>query len=345
VGDALYADVWHMGVVPLRQSWVVVILSLLVNYFGQGAYLFTHAKTGFILFEMVKSFSEILFIPFLLLTMFATVIASQAMISAVMSLVYQGITTHVFPLMKIKYTSSHIKSQIYIGVVNWVLLISVLCMILFFRKSENLAAAYGLAVTATMTISGMLMIWIFRIRKFYYKMFIALFVFVVDLIFLISVFTKIPHGGFWSLVIAAVPLFVITVWGKGNRKMYRSFRALPIDTFTLSYEQIYGMNNNIKGTALFFTRSLDEIPPYIVHCMIRGNIIYENNILISIRTTDNPYGIKVEKKENLAKGLEGIIISTGYMEILQLSELLKEQGITEKVIFYGVEDILTNNFF
>ena len=344
-GEALYADMGHLGSQPIRHAWYFVFFALVINYLGQGAFMLTHHVKDAVLYTMFKSMSHFLYIPFLILTLFATIIASQAMISAVMSLVYQGITTRVFPLMKIKYTSTHLKSQIYIGSVNWILLVAVLFMIFIFRKSENLAAAYGLAVTATMTISSSFMIWIFNIRKKRSRMIIAMLVFLVDFLFLIAVFNKIPHGGFWSLVIAAIPYFIIQLWSRGGRAMHKSFRSLPIDVFIESYNQIYRKGTNIKGTALFFTRSLKEIPPYMFHCIIRGNIIYENNILVSIITTDNPYGISSKVKEDIAPGLSGIQIYSGYMEILDIPKILKENEISEKVIFYGVEDITTNKVF
>jgi KUP system potassium uptake protein len=341
-GEALYADMGHLGGDPIKHAWYFVFFALAINYFGQGAYLLNTGDSTSILFSMVRSMVSFLYVPFLILTLLATIIASQAMISAIMSLVYQGITTRVFPLLKVKFTSSHLKSQIYIGVVNWGLLIAVIFMIFFFQKSENIAAAYGLAVTATMTISSIFMIWIFKLDKNYKKMAIACFTFVVVLCFLIAVMNKIPHGGYWSLVIAAVPYLIIKLWEKGNRRMHRSFRPLPIDTFIISYNQIYGLGTNIKGTALFFAKSLEEIPPYMVHCIIRGNIIYESNILVSIRTTDKPYGVNFQKVENIAHGLSGIIIEGGYLEVLDIPALLKKNGINEKVIFYGVEDISTN---
>ncbi len=340
-GEALYADMGHLGSQPIRHAWYFVFFALVINYFGQGAFVITHHIKSAVLFAMVRNISSFLYVPFLIVTLFATIIASQAMISAVMSLVYQGITTRIFPLMKIKYTSSHLKSQIYIGSVNWILLIAVLLMIFIFQKSENLAAAYGLAVTATMTISSSFMIWIFRIRKNRARMIIAFLVFLVDFLFLIAVFNKIPHGGFWSLIIAGIPFLVIQLWSKGGGAMRKSFRSLPIDVFIESYNQIYRLGNNIKGTALFFAKNLHEIPPYMVHCIIRGNIIYEQNILVSIITTDNPYGITFNKTDDLAVGLSGIQIHAGYLEILNITEILKENGITEKVIFYGVEDITT----
>ncbi len=344
-GEALYADMGHLGSTPIRQAWYFVFVALVINYFGQGAFLISSHNPNSILFEMVHSISNIAYIPFLILTLFATIIASQAMISAVMSLIYQGITTRIFPLMKITYTSTELKSQIYIGVVNWILLAAVLLMILLFKKSENLAAAYGLAVTATMTISSIFMIWIFKLQNNYLKMSAAILVFIVDLMFLFAVFNKIPYGGYWSIIIALIPFITIHLWRKGGKAMYKSFRSLLIDVFTESFNQIYQLNNNIKGTAIFFTKSLKEIPPYVVHCMIRSNIIYEENILLSICVNDTPYGVKFHEKEEIEKGLSGIIIDVGYMEYLDIPQLLKENGITEKVIFYGVEDIITKNPF
>jgi KUP system potassium uptake protein len=344
-GEALYADMGHLGSTPIRQAWYFVFVALVVNYFGQGAFLITQHTPESILFEMVRSISHFVYIPFLILTLFATIIASQAMISAVMSLIYQGITTRIFPLMKITYTSTELKSQIYISVVNWILLAAVLLMIFLFEKSENLAAAYGLAVTATMTISSIFMIWIFRLRKNYLKMGAALLVFAVDLMFLLAVFNKIPYGGYWSIIIALIPFFIIRLWQRGGKAMHKSFRALAIDIFTESFNQIYSLNNNIKGTAIFFTKSLKEIPPYVVHCMIKSNIIYEENILLSISVNDTPYGVNFHEKQVIEKGLSGIIIDSGYMEFLDIPKLLKENGITEKVIFYGVEDITTKNPF
>lgn len=344
-GEALYADMGHLGAKPIRQAWYIVFVALVINYFGQGAYLQIYGKSEFILFEMVHKVSDVLYIPFILLALFATIIASQAMISAVMSLVYQGITTRIFPLMKIKYTSTHIKSQIYMSSVNWMLLIAVIIMIFLFKKSENLAAAYGLAVTATMTISAIFMIWIFKISKIKVKLYAAIFVLVIDLLFLFAVFTKIPNGGYWSIIIASIPFFIIILWTVGNKKLQIAFRSLSMDIFIESYNQIYQLGNNIKGTALYLTKSLEKVPPYIVHCMLRTNIIYENNIFISISTSDYPYGINVTDVKNIAPGLKGLLINCGYMEYLDVPKILKESEITEKVIFYGIEEISTKKPF
>ncbi len=348
-GEALFADMGHLGREPIKRAWYFVFVALVINYFGQGAYILDSARQmgdkSNILFGMVKSESEFIYVPFLILTLMATIIASQAMISAVFSLVYQGIRTHVFPLTKVKYTSSHLKSQIYIDSVNWGLMCASILMVIVFKESSNLAAAYGFAVTATMTVSTMFMLFIFYKQKSKLKFFASWIVFAVNIAFLISVFTKIPHGGYWSIVIAAVPFIIIMIWTKGNYRVYKSFRSLPIDTYLISYEQIYAKGNILPGTALYFTKSLDMIPPYMVHCTLRGGIVYEHNVLISVLTTDHARGVNRLYVPDIADGLSGLEIQVGYMEKLDVPKLLKEAAIDPKVMFYGVDDIKAKHFY
>jgi KUP system potassium uptake protein len=218
-------------------------------------------------------------------------------------------------------------------------------MILIFRGSQNLAAAYGFAVTATMTSSTFFMIWIFSRRKDKLKYFIALFVFVVNLVFLLAVFTKIPHGGYWSIVIAMIPFATIYLWTFGSKAVYRSFRSLPIDTYLESFNQLYETGKYLPGTALFFTKSLDMIPPYMIHCTIRGSIIYEHNILASIITMDKPFGIQKLFVPEITEGLSGLEIQVGYMERMDVPKILKEANIDPKVMFYGVDDIYAKRPF
>ena len=211
------------------------------------------------------------------------------------------------------------------------------------EKSENLAAAYGLAVTGTMTITGVMMTMIFARTTKKWKVPIALLVTLADLAFLLANLNKFPHGGYWSIILASVPFITILVWTKGQRALYRALRPLDFDTFELAYNQIYAKEKNIPGTGLFFVKEWSVIPPYLVHCIIRSNIIYERNVLISIIRTDEPYGLETDLQIGLATGLDAIEIRVGYMEILDIEGILKKNGITEKVIFYGIEDIETSN--
>jgi len=344
-GEALYADMGHLGRQPIRKAWYFVFVALVLNYLGQGAFIVTHPETKSILFGMIKWQVPYLYVPFLILTIAATIIASQAMISGVFSIVYQGITTRITPLLRVKYTSTHLKSQIFIGSVNWLMMIAVLFIMFLFEKSENLAAAYGLAVTGTMTITGIMMIMIFSRTTKRWKVPFAVLVTIADITFLLACLNKLHLGGYWSLVIASVPLATILIWTKGQRALYRALRPLDLDTFLLSYRQVYEAGNNISGTGIFFTREISIVPPYIAHCIFRSNIIYQRNVFISIVRIDEPFGIRTRLLGDIGPGLDGFEVHAGYMEVVDLEKLLKKNGIQEKVIFYGVEDISSRNPF
>lgn len=345
-GEALYADMGHLGRKPIIRAWYFVFCALLLNYLGQGAFILqTAGKSTNFLFGMIFHQSSLLYIPFLVLSIIATVIASQAMISGMFSVVYQGINTRLMPMFKVEYTSTELRSQIYIGFVNWFLLLSVLFIMFEFRESHRLAAAYGLAVTGTMTLTGIMMTSIFFLKKQYIKTMIAFFVTLVDIAFLTSNTYKIPHGGYWSLIIAAIPFFIILIYTGGQRKLYRTMRPLKLETFLHSYNEVYQVLNKIKGTGLFFARDMKRVPAYIVHTMFMNNIIYEDNIIVSITTLHEPFGIKSSFKADLAPGLRTFEIQMGYMEVVDIEQLLKKAGINEKGIFYGLEEISTRNIF
>jgi KUP system potassium uptake protein len=342
-GEALYADMGHLGREPILKAWKFVFPALVLSYLGQGAFVIRNPGSTNILFEMINQQANLLYIPFLILSIIATIIASQAMISGVFSIVYQGITTRIMPMLKIDYTSGELQSQIYISAVNWMLLISVLYMIFIFQESSKLAAAYGLAVTGTMSITGMMMTSIFYHKKQISKAVISLFITLVDLIFLLSNTYKIPHGGYWSVVIAATIFSLIVIYTSGQKKLYELMSLMKLNNFLEQYNQLYATENKISGTALFFSRDIDKIPQYISHIMFKNNIIYENNIFISIIKLDSPFGIESSFTNELAKGLKVFEIRVGYMEIIDVAEILKDKGIYEKTIFYGIEDIFATS--
>lgn len=342
-GEALYADMGHLGRQPIIKAWYFVFCALLLNYLGQGAYVILHPEAKNVLFEMVFHQTQFLYIPFLVLSIIATVIASQAMISGMFSIVYQGITTHVMPLFKVDYTSTDLRSQIYIGSVNWFLLASVLFIMFEFRESSKLAAAYGLAVTGTMTLTGIMMTWIFYLKGMKVKAAVSVFVAAVDIAFLLSNTYKIPHGGYWSIIIASIPFVIIMIYTRGQRKLYSSMQPMPLDEFLPKYKHTYRFMNKIRGSALFFARDINRVPPYIFNTMFSNNIIYEDNIIVSILRRDDPFGVTGFYKEEVAEGLRVFEIQMGYMEVVDVEEILKEAGIDEKTIFYGLEDISTTN--
>lgn len=342
-GEALFADMGQLGKLPIVRAWYLVLIALSLNYLGQGAFIIQHPGTRNILFEMAFQEAQILYIPFLILSIFATVIASQAMISGMFSIVYQGITTRVLPMLKVDYTSRELQSQIYIDFANWFLLFSVLFIMFIFQKSESLAEAYGLAVTGTMALTGIMMTWIFYLKNEGSKFIIASLVTFVDLIFLTSSLHKIPIGGYWSIILALIPFSVIMIYTTGQKRLGEALSPLNLDDFLEEYNKIYNKINKISGTALFFARDIKRMPPYIGSIMFYNNIIYEDNIIVSLIKTENPYGISGSFKSHLADGLRVFEIYMGYMEVVDVEQILKENGIDEKTIFYGLEDIVSDN--
>lgn len=342
-GEALYADMGQLGKLPIIRAWYLVFFALTLNYLGQGAFIIQHPETKNVLFEMVFHQAQILYIPFLIISILATIIASQAMISGIFSIVYQGITTRVLPMLKMDYTSSKLMSQIYISTANWFLLISVLFVMFLFKRSEYLAEAYGLAVTGTMTLTGILMTWIFYLKNKKFKMIISLIVMIVDMAFLLSSMHKIPYGGYWSIVLALIPFSIIIIYTSGQKKLSSDLKPMILEDFLKKYTELYKSKNKIEGTALFFARDIRKIPPYIVSTMFHNNIIYEDNVIVSITRLEDPYGVESFFKETPADGLRIFEIRLGYMEVVNVEKILKTSGINEKVIFYGVEDIVTEN--
>ncbi len=343
-GEALYADMGQLGRLPIIRGWYFVFIALLLNYLGQGAFIIQNPEAKSVLFEMVFRQAQILYVPFLILSIIATIIASQAMISGMFSIVYQGITTHVLPLLKVDYTSTELHSQIYIGAANWFLLFCVLFIMYEFKESHSLAYAYGLAVTGTMALTAVMMTWIFYLRDKIFKAIVSLLVSLVAITFLLSNIYKIPHGGYWSIILASIPFCIIMIYTSGQKRLYRALKPMNIDAFLEEYNELHKNMNKIKGTALFFARETQKVPPYIAHTMFKNSIIYEDNVIVSIVRLDTPFGVYSSFKDNLADGLRIFEIRLGYMEVVDVEKILREAGVNEKTIFYGLEDIVTDNF-
>jgi KUP system potassium uptake protein len=212
-----------------------------------------------------------------------------------------------------------------------------------FETVSRLAVAYGLAVTGTMFISGIFMSWIYISRRTWVRATASAIVTIISLVYLLSNTMKIPHGGYWSLIIASVPFSMSLLYTYGQRRLYHSLRPLPIDVFLISYNQIYQSVNKINGTALFFAKDAKEIPPYIVHTMFKNHIVYEDNVIVSIVKRSDPFGATGFFKADLAPGLRSYEIQIGYMEVVDVEDILHEANIREKTIFYGVEDIIAGN--
>ncbi|MEN6443050.1 MAG: KUP/HAK/KT family potassium transporter [Methanoregula sp.] len=344
-GEALYADMGHLGREPIVKGWIVVFPALLLSYLGQGAFVLQTGSTHNVLFSMIHHISPLLYVPFLILSIGATVIASQAMISGMFSIVYQGMTTRIFPKMKIEYTSPELRSQIYIDAVNWMLLLAVLVVMFEFRSSENLAAAYGLAVSGSMMISAIMMALIFLMRGSPVKMCCAGALIVIDFFFFIATLMKIPHGAYFSFILAAILIIIIATFILGQDKLHAMLKPLPLDEFLPRYTESYTNAPRIRGTALYFISDVRNLSPYLNQIFFQNEIIYENNVLVSIQITDKPFGVHTEFDTNIGPGLQLFTITAGYMEVIDVCALLLERGIDEKTIFYGIENIVSDKFF
>jgi KUP system potassium uptake protein len=340
-GEALYADMGHLGREPIVKGWVVVFPALVLSYLGQGAYVLQTGNTHNVLFAMINTISPVILVPFLILSICATVIASQAMISGMFSIVYQGMTTRILPKMKIEFTSSVLQSQIYIDTINWLLLFAVLVVMFEFRSSENLASAYGLAVSGSMLISAIMMAIIFLYRKKPVEMILSGALIIIDGLFFISTLLKIPHGAYWSFIMASIPLIIIVTFILGQEKLHTMLRSVPLAEFLPRYQQSYENCPKIRGTALYFIGDVKNLSPYLSQIFFQNEILYENNILVSINVTEKPYGIRTTFDSDLAPGLHLFTVTAGYMEIVNVVGLLKERAIDEKTIFYGIENIVS----
>lgn len=344
-GEALYADMGHLGKKPIVTAWYFVFSVLVLNYLGQAAFALTHNTTGSsVLFNMVLSQASLLYVPFLILSILATVIASQAMISGVFSIIYQGIVTHIFPMLKIDHTSDKLRSQIYINFTNWLLMFAVLYVMWHFQTSDNLAAAYGFAVNGTMLITAVFLIWIFHKKKITLKMLASILIFIITSFYFASnIYYKIPHGAYITLFIAIIPLTIIFIYTQGQKKLYQSLNPMDMKDFLIKYKEFYTTKPKLNGTAIFFTRDTQKVPPYIANTMLDNGIIYETNIFVTQKNTNHPFGIVYAFGDDLADGLKIFEIKAGYMEIVNMGKIFLEVGIHPTVMFYGVEDIITDN--
>jgi len=341
--EALYADMGHLGRKPIIGAWGFVFICLVLAYMGQGVFLLQYPETQNVFYEMIFKQAQWLYVPILILSIAATVIASQAMVSGIFAIVYQGITTRMMPRMHVEYTSRTIMSQIYIPFVNWFLLLFVLLAILNFKYSFNLAIAYGLAASATMTITSIMLSWIYWRKNNWIKAAIATAIMMVNFVFLGASLQKVSAGGYWSLLIALVPLLLIVIYTSGQRRLYTMLRPLTLINFCKKYTTVAPKIKHIEGTAVWLSKAGDSIPSYVASTMFTNTIMYENNVIVSVVPLETPFGILADFEDDLAPGLRLFKIKVGYMEHIDIQSILTAADIHPKVVFYGMEEITSRH--
>ena len=318
-GEALYADMGHFGKQPIRVAWYSVVFpALLANYFGQGALLIERgqAAVGNPFYGLAHGW---VLYPMVIIATLATVIASQALISGAFSLTQQAVQLGYWPRVRIVHTSGEAAGQVYIPEINTLLMVACVALVLGFRASSNLAAAYGIAVTGTMTITSLLFYAVARKRWGWSKLaaggLVGLFL-VVDLAFLIANLNKIESGGWFPIAMAAAVFIVMTTWRRGRAELGARMAEgmMPIDLFMIDLEATKPYR--VKGTAVFMTSTMGGIPPVLLHHFKHNKVLHEQVVLLSVVTEDVPVvsGKDRVALENLGHGFYRITAHYGFMQ-------------------------------
>jgi KUP system potassium uptake protein len=317
-GEALYADMGHFGRRPIRQAWFGLVLpALFVNYLGQGAMLLDHPENSRAPFYLMAPGWALY--PLVGLAALAAVIASQALISGAFSLTRQAIQLGYCPRLRIEHTSASQHGQIYMPEVNWALMLATIGLVIGFKNSGNLAAAYGIAVGSTMVITTMLAYLVAReqwgVRRRIAGSLALLFL-AVEVAFLASNALKIPHGGWFPLVVGLFAYLGFSTWKEGRallgarlaRKMY------PFDRFLkdIAEQPPY----RVPGTAIFMTSNQQGTPPTLLHNLEHNRVLHERVILLTVATSEVPYVPDSQRAElqPLGQGFYRVALRYGFMQ-------------------------------
>ena len=341
--EALYADMGHLGRKPIRVSWIYFVLpALLLNYMGQGAMILSLPSAEAIATVKNPFFylaPEDFRLPLVLLATAATIIASQAVISGAFSVTQQAIQLGFIPRLRIAHTSESAAGQIYIPVINWALLTMVIILVLTFRSSSNLAAAYGIAVTGAMIIDTVLISVVLRNmwnwNRYAVAGLLALF-FTVDFAYLSANLLKIPDGGWFPLLIGAIAFTFLTTWAKGRKLMIDRMNeaSLPMEIFIKSAAP---SATRVPGTAVFMTSAASGVPHALLHNLKHNKVLHERVMLLTVKVQDIPFVPADQRSEvkDYGKGFFRIVLRYGFMEEIDVpAELarLKECGTTCKTM-------------
>jgi KUP system potassium uptake protein len=325
--EALYADMGHFGRKPIGLSWLFFVLpALMCNYLGQGALLFREGQ------EALKSpfymlAPDSLQLPLVILATMAAIIASQAVISGAFSVTQQAIQLGFMPRLRIEHTSASTAGQIYIPLINWMLMVMVILLVLFFRTSSNLTSAYGIAVTGAMFIDTCLLgvaltrLWNWPI--YYAAPLLGLF-FLVDGAYFSANLTKVPDGGWFPLMVGFIVFTFLTTWSKGRQLMMDRLReaAMPIKVFITSAAN---SASRVPGTAVFMTSTADGVPHALLHNLKHNKVLHERVILLTVKIVAQPYWPEAERavRDEMGDGFYRLVLRYGFMEEVDVPAALK----------------------
>ena len=330
--EALYADMGHFGRKPIQFAWVAFVLpALALNYFGQGALLLsdpTAIENPFFLLA-----PEWLRLPLVILATAATIIASQAMISGAFSIARQCVQLGFVPRLEVRHTSETEQGQIYMPQVNTLLLIGVIILVLEFKNSDSLAAAYGLAVTGTFVCTSCLAMLVFR-RAFGWPLGLVLGLFgpllVLDLCYFIATALKIPEGGYVPLLLGIFTFVLMLTWQRGRELLFARFRqdSLPLKSFIARLPQ--SRTIRVPGIAVFMTSQADFVPGALLHNLKHNKVLHQRVLFVTVINEDIPRVEARREVTELAPDIHRILLRYGFQESPNLPrelEALRDIGI------------------
>jgi len=316
--EALYADMGHFGKTPIRRAWVFFVLpALLLNYFGQGALMLRQPEVSANPFYLLVPHA--LLYPMVALATVAAVIASQAVISGAYSMTREAVQLGFSPRMRVVHTSSHMSGQIFVPWINGMLLILVLAAVIGFRSSENLGAAYGIAVTGTMVVTTLLML-IVAARLWHWKLpwviAVGVVFLIVDLAFFGANLLKVEHGGWFPLALGILIFTVMTTWRRGRELVLRQLQhgGLALEPFITSIAE--HPPTRVPGTAVFMTANPGAVPHALLHSLKHFKALHARNVLLNVETLETPYAERAERVEirDLGHSFHTVTLRFGFME-------------------------------
>jgi KUP system potassium uptake protein len=329
--EALYADMGHFGRKPIGLSWLTFVLpALMLNYIGQGAMVLSLDAAGAqaaIRDPFFLMIPDLVRIPVTFLALFATIIASQAVISGAFSLTQQAIQLGFMPRMQIKHTSAAKAGQIYIPTVNWGLMVMVIVLVLFFQSSSKLAAAYGIAVTGAMFIDTLLLAAVL-ISLWHWPLWraapLVLAFIVVDMAYFGANLIKVPDGGWVPLVIGLAIFTMLTTWARGRTLMRQNMAegSMPVEVFAKS---AHSSAARVPGTSIFMASTNKGVPSALLHNIKHNKVLHERVVILTVETQDVPYIDEADRYEakSLGNGFFRLTIRCGFLEETDVPALLK----------------------
>jgi len=342
--EALYADLGHFGKRPIQTAWLFIVLpSLALNYLGQGALVIADPKALENPFFLM--FPDWALIPMVALATLATVIASQAVITGAYSLTRQAIQLGLLPRFEIRHTSEAHSGQIYIPRINMLLLVAVVLLVLMFRSSSALASAYGISVTGTMVVTGMMgfvVIWkVWRWSPFAAAALIAPFLF-LDLTFLAANLLKVLEGGWVPLALGAVVMLLMYTWRRGSKLLFDKSRKLEFPLADLVAMLEKRPPQRVSGTAVFLTSDPASAPTALMHSLKHYKVLHEKNVILTIDIAPRPRIDPAErvKLEQISATFSKITLRFGFMESPNVPKAL---AIARKLGWQF--DIMSTSFF